>query len=109
MLDGDHTLEEAWRLRLATFRMYQECKRRSVEYCNHAFNLLKTFEGNAHIWTRVFPTRGAAMHSCANPVQLSDDATAHQPRVVSVRSREPSPRSAAERLGCHVIAISGEC
>jgi len=60
MLDGDHTIEEAWRLRLAAFRLYQECRHRSIEYCNHAFNLLKTFDGHAHIWTRMFPTPGAA-------------------------------------------------
>ena len=62
MLDGDHTIEEAWRLRLATFRLYQECQHRSIEYCNHAFNLLKTFDGHAHIWTRMFPTLGAASY-----------------------------------------------
>ena len=67
MLDGDHTLEEAWRLRLATFRLSQECASRSVEYCNHAFNLLKTFEGHAHIWTRVFPTIGASSDRSADP------------------------------------------
>ena len=62
MLDGDHTIEEAWRLRQASFRMYQECRHRSIEYCNHAFNLLKTFEGHAHIWTRMFPTLGAVSY-----------------------------------------------
>ena len=95
MLDGDHTLEEAWRLRLATFRLSQECALRSIEYCNHAFNLLKTFEGHAHIWTRVFPTKGAAANPLAHPCQCRN---AERPDADFVMSQAtvPSRHTVAE-------------
>ena len=58
MVDADHTLEQAWRVRLAAWRLLQECRHRSVEVCNNAVNIMKTFSGQAHMWTRVFPAEG---------------------------------------------------
>lgn len=41
-----------------TIPCLQECRHRSIEVCNQAGNIVRTFSGQSHLLTRLFPSGG---------------------------------------------------